>query len=248
MAAWAIHQGEKCLSISTDGGFWLGDPKFENSDLHKALVPYHSGIRFEGSFDELFVARNRVYVAWNRGQVLHCAMMGIAARGSSSDEKKLNFQNMIRQKLTEGRDHRLYDSEGKEVREEVTVKRLTGLNDFLYKGIGLNSAEFKPKKISWNPDFKRKLLNADVNIFKDWTETAPYNTVEDAFRDAFNVKPVGRPKVVKPLGRPEALPKAFKAKLLTPEFQVLTHRQAAAKLGVSVSTVKRERERLRGER
>jgi hypothetical protein len=195
MAAWAIRQGEKCLSISTDGGFWLGNPHFENTQLHKELASYHSGIRYEGAFDELFIVRNRVYAAWLKGKILHSAMMGIAVSGSSSDEKKANFENMIRKGLTEGREEKLYDSAGKEVYEEVMTRRLTGLNDYFYEGVPLNSVQLKAKKINWKQDYKRKLINADVKIFKDWTDTAPYETVDEAFRQAYGVREkAGRPR------------------------------------------------------
>jgi len=240
MAAWAVKKGEKCLSISTDGGFWLGDPKFENTELHKKLAVYHSGIRYEGSFDELFIARNRVYVASLNGKVLHSAMMGIAVSGSSSEEKKANFEDMIRKGLTEGREEKLYDSGGKEVYEEVMTRRLTGLNDYFYEGVPLNSVQLKAKKINWKPDYKRKLINADVKIFKDWTDTAPYETVDEAFRQAYGV----REKV----GRPKGTKKGFRG-LTNEEIEQIrkasdeiTHRELAEKHGVSVSTVKRVRQ------
>lgn len=184
LASWAIHQGEKCLSISTDGGFWLGNPHFENTELHKQLAKYYSGIRLEGSFDELWVRSNRCYVAWLKGEVLHSAMMGVAVEGSNANEKKVNFERMIRESL----------AAGKEVYSEAKLKRLTGLNDYMFKSTPLDSEEIKLKKISWKQDYKRK-LNLDVNVFKENTDTKPYDTVAEAFRQAkgINVK-AGRPR------------------------------------------------------
>jgi hypothetical protein len=178
MAAWAIKQGEKCLSISTDGGFWLGNPHFENTELHKKLVAYHSGIRFEGNFDELFIARNRFYIAWNKGEVLHAARMAV----SISEDL---FEHVIKLSLKAERP----------IINMAVRKRLTGLNDYFYEGTALNSAQKKVIGVSWLQDYKRKLLS-DVNIFKNWTDTAPYENVEEAFKQAYGVKGVGRPKTL----------------------------------------------------
>ena len=182
LASWAVRQGEKCLSISTDGGFWLGNPHFENTELHKQLAEYHSGVRFEGNFKELWIARNRLYVAWkDNGEVLHSAMGGVAVSGTSS-EKKVNFERMVRESL----------DAGKEVYGEAETKRLTGLNDYMFKGTHLDSEEIKVKKISWKTDYKRKLIS-DVNVFKENTDTKPYETVAEAFRQVYGIKEnVGR--------------------------------------------------------
>ena len=221
LASWAIRQGEKCLSISTDGGFWLGDPHFENTDLSRELAKYHSGIRFEGELDELWIARNRLYIAWFKGEVLHSAMGGVAVSGGNRKEKKINFENMIRESL----------NAGKETCSEAETKRLTGLNDYLYEGIPLNSEQKKVKKISWLFDNKRKILK-EINVFKEWTDTKPYETVEEAYRETFGIKEPHRPSVIS---------EKSKLKLLL-ECRDLTHKQAAEKLGVSVSTIKRMRE------
>lgn len=225
MTAWAIRQGEKCLSISTDGGFWLGDPHFENTVLHKQLTQYHSGIRLEGKLSELWIARNRLYVAWrDNGEVLHSAMMGISTPGSNADEKKANFEKMIRESLTAG----------KEIYTETEMRRLTGLNDYIYDGVPLNSVQRKTKKISWRFDGKRKLLQ-DVNVFKDCTDTKPYETVAEAFRYVYGIKEgPGRPKGIRALTQAEI-------EEIRDEDAKITHKQIAEKYGVSVSTVKRLR-------
>jgi len=223
MTASIIPQGEKCLLISTDGGMWLGDPKFEECELHKKITRYHSGIRYEGKFDEIWVARNRLYIAWNKGEVLHSAMMGIAVPGKSS-EKRRNFEKMIRDSL----------EACKEIHHEAETWRLTGLNDYIHDEIPLNSVQRKTKKMSWHFDGKRR-LNDDINVFKEHTDTRPYETVEQAYRDVMQVKAVGRPK---------AITEVIAAELRTSEYQKLTYKQAAEKLDVSVSTIKRERLKL----
>jgi hypothetical protein len=221
LAAWAVRQGEKCLSISTDGGFWLGNPHFENTELHKQLTEYHSGVRFEGAFSELWIARNRLYVAWkDNGEVLHSAMGGVAVSGTSS-EKKVNFEKMIRESL----------DAGKEVYSEAETKRLTGLNDYMFKATHLNSEEIKTKKISWKPDYKRKLIS-DVNVFKENTDTKPYETVAEAFRQVYGIK--------EKAGRLRKLTEVQIQQIKSEPWSLST-RELAKKYGVSESTIKKIR-------
>jgi hypothetical protein len=75
---------------------------------------------------------------------------------------------------------------GKEVYSQAETKRLTGLSDYMFKGTCLDSEEVKVKKISWKPDYKRKLVS-DVNVFKECTDTLPYETVAEAFRQVYGI-------------------------------------------------------------
>jgi len=222
MAGWAINQGKRCLTISTDGGFWLGDPMFEESNVSKELAKFHSGIRREGSIDELWIGRNRCYVAWYQGKLVHAAQGGIAVPGSS-DEKKKNFEKMVRDSL----------AAGKEIIFESETTRLTGLMDFIHDDIPLNSAQHKKKKISWNFDGKRK-LDRDMNVFAENTFTKPYDTVEEAFRTQFPAKKSGRPRGATKLTQHEI----DEIKAADSKF---THRTLADKYNVSVSMVRRIR-------
>jgi hypothetical protein len=223
LAAYIIRQGEKCLSISTDGGFWLGNPHFENSELHKQLSAFHSGIRLEGEFDELFIARNRVYVAWNKGQVLHSAMMGIAVPGENADEKKINFERMVRESL----------NAGKEVCAKNTTKRLTGLTDYIFNGTPLNTRVNLEKNFNWDFDGKRKVA-CKVNPFKDNCDTVPYATVDEAFRDFYKVKEPHRPRT--------KLTDNQIAEIIKNEETV---RALAKKYGVSAAYIAKVKERAR---
>jgi hypothetical protein len=219
MAGWAINQGERCLTISTDGGFWLSDPLFEKSDVSRELGKFYSGIRREGSIDELWIGRNRCYVAWYQGKLVHAAQGGIAVSGSS-DEKKLNFEKMVRESL----------AARKEIIFESETTRLTGLMDYIHDNVPLNSAQHKVKKISWAFDGKRK-LDREVNVFAENTFTKPYDTVEEAYRHEFGIGKAGRPheldeKVIAEI-------KAAGAKF--------THKVLAEKYDVSISTIRRIR-------
>ena len=219
MAGWAINQGERCLTISTDGGFWLGDPMFEQSNLSKELAKFYSGIRREASIDELWIGRNRCYAAWYQGKLVHAAQGGIAVTGSS-DEKKLNFERMIRENL----------AARKEVILESETTRLTGLMDFIHDNIPLNSVQHKKKKISWLFDGKRK-LDRDVNVFAENTFTTPYDIVDEAYRAQFPAKESGRPR---------ELTEKEVAEIKTADSKI-RHKVFAEKYGVSVSTIRRVR-------
>jgi len=81
-------------------------------------------------------------------------MGGIAVPGRSSEEKKANFEAMVRENLAAGR----------QVKLESETFRLSGLMDYVHDGIPLNSTQRKTKKVSWRYDGKRK-LDKDVNLF-----------------------------------------------------------------------------------
>jgi hypothetical protein len=234
LAGWAINEGERCLTISTDGGFWLGDPHLDQSETAKELAKFYSGIRHEDEknpIDELWIGRNRCYVAWHQGVVVHAAQGGIAVLGSS-DEKKKNFEKMVRDSI----------AAGKEMMFESETTRLTGLMDFIHDDIPLNSAQHKKKKLSWNFDGKRK-LDREINVFAENTFTTPYETVEEAFRAQYSRDTkAGRYGEPAKMGRPQGRTQNSE---VIEEIRVaprtVTHKELAKKYGVSESTIKRIR-------
>jgi hypothetical protein len=232
MAGWAINQGERCLLLSTDGGLWLGDPRFEDSDVSRELAKFHSGIRREDAetpIDEIWIARNRCYAAWSKGVLVHAAQGGIVVEGDS-DAKEANFAKIIRSCLNARES--IY-SEGKQ-------KRLTGLMSFIHDGIPLNSVEYKIKKVKWNYDYKRKLCS-DINVFAENTFTTPYDTVEEAWRFAHHVDvKTGKFGEIGKAGRPRGT-----VKLTLVEIEEIktardvTQAELAEKYNVSVSSIRR---------
>lgn len=222
MAGWAINQGERCLTISTDGGFWLGNPRFDETDVSRELEKFHSGIRLENKVDELWIGRNRCYVAWHRGEPVHVAQGGIAVSGNSA-EKKVNFEKMVRESL----------AACKEIIFESETTRLTGLMDYIHDNIPLNSQQHKRKKLSWAFDGKRK-LDTEINVFAENTFTKPYESVEEAFRAEFPAQKSGRPRGATKLTQLEIDEiKAADSKI--------THKTLADEYGVSMSMVRRIR-------
>lgn len=219
LAGWAINQGT-CLTISTDGGFWLGNPRFDESDVSRELAKFHSGIRLENRVDELWIGRNRCYVAWYQGRPVHVAQGGVAVEGSSN-EKKLKFEQMVRDNI----------AAKSEVHCKSPTTRLTGLMDFIHDNIPLNSQQHKVKKISWRFDGKRR-LDRDINVFAENTFTKPYGSVEEAFRAQFPAQKSGRPRGATKLAQEEI------DEIKTADVK-FTHKALAEKYNVSVSTIKR---------
>ena len=216
LAGWATNQGT-CLTISTDGGFWLGNPRLDESAVSKELEKYHSGIRKENIADELWICRRMCYIAWLNGKAVHVAQGGVAVEGK---EKKANFEAMVRENL----------EAKKQVKVESNTFRLSGLMDYVHDGIPLNSAQYKTKKVNWLYDGKRILL-CDVNPWAENTFTKPYRTVDDAYREQFHIGEVGRPRTLTEKEIAEV--KAADSKV--------THAQLAESYKVSVSTIKRVR-------
>jgi hypothetical protein len=227
IAAQLINTG-RCLAISTDGGFWLGNPHLDESDIGKEMSKFHSGIRredLEKPIDEFWVGRNRGYVAWSKGEAVYVAQGGIATRGHNGKAKKENFANMVRDQVKAGR----------LLITEQECMRLTGFKDFLYNGTPLCSKMHKTLKCNWAYDGKRK-LDRDINVFAENTWTKPYMTVEDAYRTKHGVSKSGRPRGCTLLTHDE---------IAEIKSSALTERQLAEKYDVDKSTIHRARFRLR---
>lgn len=89
------------LFISTDGGVWDAEPHFNRDPppLLKRMMRVGGGIHPEGegdgSVDELWIARNRLYCTWHCGEVVKFARMGCALREEE-------FEIFIRESLRNG--------------------------------------------------------------------------------------------------------------------------------------------------
>jgi len=212
------------MAISTDGGFWLGNPHFDQSEMSKKLREFHSGIRLEREIDEFWIGRNRAYVAWNKGELGYAAQGPIAVSGHNKAEKKENFVKMVRESIKAGRI--LYTEQDR--------TRLTGLKDYLQRDIPLNTAEHKALKCNWTYDCKR-ILDREINIFAENTWTKPYNTVEEAYKVEYGSAEIGRPRGSTLLTKDE------EAEIKAADTKI-THKILAEKYGVSVSTIRRLRD------
>lgn len=228
LAAWAINSGERCFLISTDGGFWLGDPKFNETEIGRELAAHYSGVRLESKIDELLIIRNRVYGAWLNGKLVHLARMGIAIDDGNKAKKDLKFESILRESL----------AAGDEIYKECTPMRLSKLQDFMLDGIPLNSRirRDKPTKVNWRFDGKR-LLDHEINVFSgDHTFTHPFLSVESAY---FSENPRGK------AGR-------LKVELTQAQINLiknnptLTHAELAKLLGKSETTTRLYRKKLQG--
>lgn len=225
-ADWAVNQGS-CLLLSTDGGMWLGNPRLDESELSRELAKFHSGIRREDAktpIDELWIARNRCYSAWSKGVLVHAAQGGTAMSGAEAlGGKEVEFGSLIRKCL----------EAGASVQNEQEVKVLTGLNQFKFDNIPLCSTIMVKKKWTWNYDNKR-ILDSDVDLWHANTWTRPYMNVMDAFLAAYPHGKPGRRKGSRKLD-------ADAVRALLSEPKTLTHKEVAAKYGISETSVKKLR-------
>jgi len=229
LVGWAINEGT-CLAISTDGGFWLGNPHLDESIVSRKLESLHSGIRREDlkkPIDEFWICRRMCYIAWSKGEAVHVAMGGVAVEGSAGKEKKADFERIVRENL----------AAKTQVRLESNTSRLSGLvADYIHEGTPLNSTLFKVKKVRWLYDGKR-VLDRDVNLWAENTMTKPYESVEEAYHAEFPAKkPSG--------GRPRGIMKLTQKEIdeIRAADKKVTHAELAKEYNVSVSTVRRLRE------
>lgn len=171
-----------CALISTDGGIWIGDSKLDETELHREMQRYGSGLRFEGDIDELWINSNRRYICWNKGEVVHAARMGIGM-------PEQDYIKVIRESI----------ENGKPTIEKFKGKRLTNVHDFVFYDTPLNTAEIdKETKINWTWDNKRKLDN-EINQFKDYAWSKPFNDIYEASKlEIAKTQPItkiGRPRL-----------------------------------------------------
>lgn len=218
----AIHSAHaNCLFISTDGGVWDSDPHFNKDPgpLLKRMLLVGGGMHSEGagdgSVDELWIAKNRLYCTWYKGSVVKFARMSCALHEEE-------FEPFIRESLRLGR----------QAAEKTKRMILTGMFQYDFKNVPINSELVQEIAIGFREDGKRVLLNPKVNIWKEWTDTRPYETLQQAFDNWYDVKPRGGQRVNLTAEQVAEI-KAADAKI--------THAELAMEYNVSVSTIKRIR-------
>lgn len=220
-ASEVIHTpNANCLFISTDGGVWGSEPHFNRDPppLLKKMIRFGGGIHPEGdgdgSIDELWIARNRLYCTWYHGEIVKFARMGCALR-------KEDFPIFIDGSI----------KAGEPIADATERMILTGLFHYDFNNVPINSELWQQISLSFREGGKRIILNPDVNIWRDYSLTKPYVNVDDAFDHWYNIKPTGRPKVLTDTEIAEI-------RSMPPS---ITHKILAKKYGVSISTIKRVR-------
>lgn len=217
----------RCMFISTDGGVWDGTPNFltQPTPLLAKMIAVGGGIHAEGkgdgSVDELWISGNRLYSTWFKGKLVKFARMGCAIH----DE---NFENFLRRSF----------ALGKQADETAERKILTGMFLYDFRDVPINSELVQDIKLSFKDDNKRIILNPDVNIWREHSDTKPYESLDAAFNHYYGIKATGRPpKPAKPAGRP-------RAELSASDINTILHGDASLEtlsktFHVSVSTIKR---------
>lgn len=214
-----------CVLISTDGGVWLGNPRFDLLPMHKEMQKYYSGIRKEADVDEIWSHRNRLYALWNKGKYVH------AARGLGVRIDREDFAQIVRYGISQGYPFGKY----------FAYKRLSNAKvDFFQKGIPLNTEITEIRSASWKWDFKRKIQgysaldirNHSELFFTQAMKTEPYKTILDAYRDA-QIFETGK---IPERGHP-TIAKEMQRKIRELRAKGMSYGEIAKKLDVSKSTV-----------
>lgn len=109
---------------------------------------------------------------------------------------------------------------------------MTGMFQHDFNAVPLNSEMFQEISLSFREGGKRVILNPNVNIWREHSETKPYVNVTEAFNNWYGVKQPHRPRKLSG----EEVINVKKA------LKKMTQREAAEKYGVSVSTVRRLKE------
>jgi hypothetical protein len=222
-----IHAANaRCLFISTDGGVWDSEPDFikNPTPLLKRMIEIGGGIHAEGAgqgdVDELWINGNRLYCTWYQGEVVKFARMGCAIYAE-------NFNDFLRRSFTLGQ----------QADETTKSKILTGMFLYDFKDVPINSELILETKLSFRDDGKRLIMNPDVNIWRDVSETKPYVDLEAAFNAWYGVRAYAK-RSESGSHLTETEMGAVKSAVLTRE---LTLGALAEKYGVSVATIKRIR-------
>ena len=76
----------------------------------------------------------------------------------------------------------------------------------LKTGVKLNSQTVRKTQITWEWDYKRKLENPEVSLWKDYSPTKPWKNINEALEALNKVQPSNQKwRKVKPKGRPKTL-------------------------------------------
>lgn len=204
-----------------------------------ALESVGSGMRLEHRADAIFVARARLYALLKRVENLKpgekvidrddtWAVVRVARHGVRESEEE--FAETLLACLREGRDV---------APERVKARHLTA-EAAAREGMAINALVTETVRTRFRWDNKRRLLDRDINIFNQSTDTAPYQSLtrmEAGERQRQVSSGAARPKQSRV---PEQKVKEAIA-LLNSGMSV---RKVAAELGMSRSTVTRIKKRV----
>jgi hypothetical protein len=222
-----------CLFLSTDGGGFDGTPDFlaNPQPLLTKMIKVGGGVHAEGegdgSFDELWISGNRLYSTWLKGELVKHAQMGNAIH-----EK--DFDAFLRKSIVDGK--QAYDTTERKI--------LTGMFLYDFKNVPINSELIQKIAVNFRTDHKRIIVQPDVNIWRECSDTKPFETLEDVFNAYYGIK-LGRPRKPhekKAEGRPRINLTVMQLRQIEASDKTVTHAALAKEYGLSVSTIKRLRQ------
>jgi len=208
------------LFCSTDSGLFPKGIDL-NCEALNQLKSVGSDFIKEFECDSALLFRARLYALFKDGKIVKCARHGTIA-------PEQQFKEIIKENLEAGRDL-----------ERPAVKvHLVDLKEALKKGEPLGKEIIWERPIGWGWDGKRKLVEPEANIWREFSETMPLEELPEV-----PPKPSAKPR--KPM-RPE--PKMGRPKVLSPEQieeierlhkEGWTIRKIAKHFGVGVATISR---------
>jgi hypothetical protein len=185
-------------------------------------------ISLKGSYDSLWIMRSACNVYFRNGKAVDCA------HHPYSVNDKQEFHEIIEANL----------KAGKPILDQTRKNTMIKLKTCVKKGIPLGSTYEKTMQINWSWDYKRKLQNPNVDIWRDHSKTVPYRDETEAYEDQLKIisKPLELAKRQKKQRREQIRRRAREM-----YAQGYSIREIAERLGVSKSTVARMvKDQIRG--
>ncbi|MDI6715310.1 MAG: DNA polymerase [Thermodesulfovibrio sp.] len=128
----------------------------------------------------------------------------------------------------------------KPVINECYKTHLTTPKEALRTGQRLSSQITKITKITWDWDYKRKLLNPHVNLWSEYSPSKPWKNVQEILQALNKLQPLNQKwKNSKPQGRPLALTKEQQTEILKLRKKGVSIRETAQELNLSKDSVHR---------
>jgi hypothetical protein len=157
------------LLVSTDGIVAPADARLDEScDGVRALRSAGSDLERKGEGDGLWVGRERLYAVLRADSVCTWEIAKLARHGMPGSEAEASEDILSSLRA------------GAEATKTRTRKRLISAVEAARRGLRINDAVIEDRRAAFKWDFKRRLLDRDVNIFTSLSATAPYVTIGGA--------------------------------------------------------------------
>jgi hypothetical protein len=157
------------LLVSTDGIVAPAHVVLDEScEGVRALRSVGSNLECKGEGDGLWVGRERLYAVLRTASTGNWEIAKLARHGMPGSDAEA------------GEDILASIRDGAEATKVRRRKRLVSAVEAARRGLRINDAVIEQRQAAFKWDFKRRLLDRDVNIFTSLSATAPYVTIGGA--------------------------------------------------------------------